>query len=218
MQSEGEDWEPTGRRPAQFRTTKQILAQEITTDGFIGPGLCRQFLRSAILPTQWPWCLPDERPVFSSNKRRKWIQSKMQRMRAKRRGVRWRCVGILYCLDKYPHDVWTAEVHFVGSAFECFADDLRGRYWYAKERCWATAATSRFWSSAVPLLDMVADVPTQMMSCPPNAWRQRRISRATSAPCRPGGVQFIKDKEAQSLSSSDQERSSRRVNSSSSIM
>ena len=51
-------------------------------------------------------------------------------------------------------------------------------------RDWDTFATSSRRSPLPPPLAMVADVPTQMMSLP-KAWRQRRMSIATSAPWRP---------------------------------
>ena len=47
-----------------------------------------------------------------------------------------------------------------------------------------TFATSTFCSSLLPPLAIVADVPTHRRSLP-KAWRQRRISIATSAPWRP---------------------------------
>jgi hypothetical protein len=37
----------------------------------------------------------------------------------------------------------------------------------------------------MPRLAIVADVPMQMISWPPNARRQRRMSMGTSGPCRP---------------------------------
>ncbi len=50
----------------------------------------------------------------------------------------------------------------------------------------ATLATSRRWSSQVPSVDMVADVPMHWRdSDARQASRTRRIRNATSAPCRP---------------------------------